>query len=117
MVYFCYKKLSLKYFFLITVEVPSITALNKSGLKILFTWEKSKEQLDTVNMTMTAYNSLSSTMTDFLFQAAVPRVKYTKNLFIFQLIRFINQLYCIFFRLFKYKCFLLPEQLFRPRVK
>lgn len=63
-----------KYAFFIAVEIPSITALNKSGLKIIFTWEKSKEQLDTVNMTMTAHNSLSTPMTDFLFQAAVPRV-------------------------------------------
>ncbi|XP_077292607.1 adaptor protein complex 1, gamma subunit isoform X2 [Arctopsyche grandis] len=55
------------------VELPSITALNKGGLKILFTWEKSKEQMDTANITMTAYNSLSSTMSEFLFQAAVPR--------------------------------------------
>lgn len=57
-----------------SVELPSITALNKGGLKILFTWEKSKDQMDTANIIMTAYNSLMSTMSDFLFQAAVPRV-------------------------------------------
>lgn len=40
----------------------------------MFALEKSTEQSDTVKITMSAHNSLPSAMTDFLFQAAVPKV-------------------------------------------
>lgn len=57
--------------------MPTITAYEKSGLTIIFALEKVGES-NTVSINLTATNSLLSSMTDFLFQAAVPKVKMFK---------------------------------------
>lgn len=53
-------------------DLPTITAFEKSGLKIVFSLEKTPEP-DTVLVNMAAFNSTLEPMTDFLFQAAVPK--------------------------------------------
>ncbi|XP_044731876.1 AP-1 complex subunit gamma-1 isoform X2 [Chrysoperla carnea] len=53
-------------------DLPTITAFEKSGLKIVFSLEKTAEP-DTVLVNMAAFNSTLEPMTDFLFQAAVPK--------------------------------------------
>lgn len=55
------------------IDLPTITAFEKSGLKIVFSLEKTPEP-DTVLVNMAAFNSTLEPMTDFLFQAAVPKV-------------------------------------------
>ncbi|KAJ8722925.1 hypothetical protein PYW07_004105 [Mythimna separata] len=52
------------------VDLPTVTALEKNGLRIVFGVQRGG---DTVTLTMRANSSASSTLTDFLFQAAVPR--------------------------------------------
>ncbi|XP_020285345.1 AP-1 complex subunit gamma-1 isoform X2 [Pseudomyrmex gracilis] len=54
-------------------EVPSIVVLDKSGLKITFKLERPPDIPDLLVINMLAQNSGSITLTDFLFQAAVPR--------------------------------------------
>ena len=50
-------------------------ALNKSGLKIVFTFDQSSGSSDSlVTISMKATNTSPFTMSDFLFQAAVPKV-------------------------------------------
>lgn len=63
-------------------KVSNITAYDKSGLKIIFALEKLPD-CDTVSICMTATNNNMSQMTEFLFQAAVPKVS---SLFIHLLI-------------------------------
>ncbi|XP_025828946.1 AP-1 complex subunit gamma-1 isoform X2 [Agrilus planipennis] len=53
-------------------HVPVITAFDKNGLKIVFAIERLQDS-NTVSINMTATNSALSNMTDFLFQAAVPK--------------------------------------------
>ncbi|XP_060528822.1 AP-1 complex subunit gamma-1 isoform X1 [Cylas formicarius] len=55
-----------------SVNLSSLTAFNKDGLKILFMFERNKEN-STVTINVTALNETKLTMTEFLFQAAVPR--------------------------------------------
>lgn len=50
--------------------------LDKSGLKITFKLDRPVETPDTLEMNMMAVNSSDTTLTDFLFQAAVPRVSF-----------------------------------------
>lgn len=51
-------------------------ALNKNGLRIAFTFDKSSGSSDhSVTINMKASNNLPFPMTDFLFQAAVPKVR------------------------------------------
>ncbi|XP_019881843.1 AP-1 complex subunit gamma-1 isoform X2 [Aethina tumida] len=54
-------------------DLPSVTAFDKDGLKIVFTLEKVPDANNTVTVNVTATNHTISNMTDFLFQAAVPR--------------------------------------------
>ncbi|XP_032239226.2 AP-1 complex subunit gamma-1 isoform X2 [Nematostella vectensis] len=54
--------------------IPSITAYEKGGLKIVFSFEKIPDNpSNVVNITMTASNNLSIAMQEFVFQAAVPK--------------------------------------------
>ncbi|XP_011049634.1 PREDICTED: AP-1 complex subunit gamma-1 isoform X2 [Acromyrmex echinatior] len=54
-------------------ELPSMVVLDKSGLKITFKLERPPDISDLLVITMLAQNSGSTILTDFLFQAAVPR--------------------------------------------
>ncbi|KAH0951556.1 hypothetical protein HN011_005403 [Eciton burchellii] len=54
-------------------ETPSIIVLDKSGLKITFKLERPLDIPDLLVINMLAENSGSTILTDFLFQAAVPR--------------------------------------------
>ena len=57
------------------VGFPSITAFENNGLKINFGFEKVPgNPSNVVSIMMTATNSLAVPMTDFVFQAAVPKV-------------------------------------------
>ncbi|CAH1646276.1 unnamed protein product [Spodoptera littoralis] len=51
-------------------DLPTVTALEKNGLRIVFGVQRGG---DSVTLTMRAQSSSPSTLTDFLFQAAVPR--------------------------------------------
>ncbi|XP_047021371.1 AP-1 complex subunit gamma-1 isoform X2 [Helicoverpa zea] len=51
-------------------DLPTVTALERNGLRIVFGVQRGA---DAVTLTMRATSSGSSTLTDFLFQAAVPR--------------------------------------------
>lgn len=54
---------------------PPITAFEKNGLKITFAFEKVPgNPSNVVSIMVTATNSLAFPMTDFVFQAAVPKV-------------------------------------------
>lgn len=53
-------------------DVPTLTAFDKNGLKIIFSLEKMPEN-NVLSINVTATNSTLSNMTDFLFQAAVPK--------------------------------------------
>uniref|UniRef100_A0A672V7I9 AP-1 complex subunit gamma n=1 Tax=Strigops habroptila TaxID=2489341 RepID=A0A672V7I9_STRHB len=54
-------------------RIPSITAYNKNGLKIDFTFERSNTNPSVTVITIQASNSTELDMTDFVFQAAVPK--------------------------------------------
>ncbi|XP_018405317.1 PREDICTED: AP-1 complex subunit gamma-1 isoform X4 [Cyphomyrmex costatus] len=54
-------------------ELPSMVVLDKSGLKITFKLERPPDIPDLLVINMLAQNSGSTILTDFLFQAAVPR--------------------------------------------
>jgi AP-1 complex subunit gamma-1 len=54
--------------------IPSITAYEKGGVKIDFNFEKDPNNPSISTITVNAVNSLSVPMTDFVFQAAVPKV-------------------------------------------
>jgi len=58
----------------IVTAIPSITAFDKGGLKVTFNFEKDSSYANTIRVTLTALNSASQQMNDFLFQAAVPKV-------------------------------------------
>jgi len=57
-------------------ELPSMVVLDKSGLKITFKLERLPDIPDLLVINMLAQNSGSTVLTDFLFQAAVPRVRH-----------------------------------------
>lgn len=54
-------------------NVPTITAFDKDGLKIIFSLEKMPET-NSLSINVTATNNTLTNITDFLFQAAVPKV-------------------------------------------
>lgn len=54
-------------------SIPSITAYDKNGLKITFAMERLPDNPSTTIITMTAVNEAVTQMTEFLFQAAVPK--------------------------------------------
>lgn len=51
-----------------------LTAFEKNGLKIVFGLEKLPDTGNTLSINVTATNNTLSNMTDFLFQAAIPKV-------------------------------------------
>uniref|UniRef100_F6UVW5 AP-1 complex subunit gamma n=1 Tax=Xenopus tropicalis TaxID=8364 RepID=F6UVW5_XENTR len=53
--------------------IPPITAYNKNGLKIDFSFERSSTNASITVITTQASNCTDSDMTDFVFQAAVPK--------------------------------------------
>lgn len=53
-----------------------MVVLDKSGLKITFKLERLPDIPDLLVINMLAQNSGSTVLTDFLFQAAVPRVRH-----------------------------------------
>lgn len=54
--------------------IPPMTAYNKNGLKIDFTFERANPNPNIAVITIHASNSTEADMTDFVFQAAVPKV-------------------------------------------
>uniref|UniRef100_A0A3Q2DRQ1 Adaptor related protein complex 1 subunit gamma 1 n=1 Tax=Cyprinodon variegatus TaxID=28743 RepID=A0A3Q2DRQ1_CYPVA len=56
-----------------TNGIPSMTAYNKNGLKIDFTFERANPNPNIAVITIHATNSTEAEMTDFVFQAAVPK--------------------------------------------
>lgn len=60
-------------------DVPIITAFDKDGLRLTFALEKIPDT-NTITINVSALNSTLSNMTDFLFQAAVPKVSTRKLL-------------------------------------
>jgi hypothetical protein len=56
------------------VDLPSITAYEKNGLKIVFSLERLPENPNTTVIRMSAMNETLNPITEFLFQAAVPKV-------------------------------------------
>lgn len=68
-----YKCLVDHLYFLPENNVPTMLAYDKDGLKIVFTLEKMPDG-NMLNINVTASNNTLSTMTDFLFEAAVPKV-------------------------------------------
>lgn len=57
------------------IGIPPITVFDKNGLSIQFSFDMTNLQSSNVfTVTMTAKNSRVSPMTDFVFQAAVPKV-------------------------------------------
>jgi hypothetical protein len=56
------------------VDLPSITAYEKNGLKIVFSLERVPESPNTTVIRMSAMNETLNPITEFLFQAAVPKV-------------------------------------------
>jgi len=62
---------------IVVTELPSMMILDKSGLKITFKLERPPNIPDLLIINMLAQNSGSTILTDFLFQAAVPRVRHT----------------------------------------
>lgn len=61
---------------ILIAELPSMVVLDKSGLKITFKLERLPDIPDLLVINMSAQNSGSTVLTDFLFQAAVPRVRH-----------------------------------------
>lgn len=55
-------------------SIPPLTAFEKNGLKIVFHFEKSTENQLTISLI--ANNNTESVIEDFLFQAAVPKVRF-----------------------------------------
>uniref|UniRef100_A0A4W3J493 AP-1 complex subunit gamma n=1 Tax=Callorhinchus milii TaxID=7868 RepID=A0A4W3J493_CALMI len=53
--------------------IPPMTAYSKGGLKIEFTFERSNTNPNLTIVTINATNSTEGDMTDFVFQAAVPK--------------------------------------------
>lgn len=56
--------------------IPPMTAYNKNGLKIDFTFERANPNPNIAVITIHASNSTDADMTDFVFQAAVPKVMW-----------------------------------------
>jgi AP-1 complex subunit gamma-1 len=56
-----------------TTGIPSIVAFDKNGLKVTFTFNRDPANPTSFTIHLTAVNATANTMTDFLFQAAVPK--------------------------------------------
>ena len=62
------------------IGFPPITAFENNGLKINFAFEKVPgNPSNVVSIMVTATNSLAIPMTDFVFQAAVPKVRRNRS--------------------------------------
>ena len=59
-----------------SIGIPSITAFEKNGLKLVFGFNRDIINPTTVAITLTTTNSTPVPMNDFVFQAAVPKVCY-----------------------------------------
>nr|CAD7195194.1 unnamed protein product [Timema douglasi] len=57
----------------VTSTLPRITAYEKNGLKITFSLERQQDNSSTTIITMSAVNDSLSPISEFLFQAAVPK--------------------------------------------
>ena len=55
--------------------IPGMTAYEKNGLKVDFSFERSPTNPTVVAITLIATNSTNHAVTDFLFQTAVPKVR------------------------------------------
>lgn len=69
--------------FLYFLGIPSITAFDKSGLKIVFNFDKPPDNPEMIIINLYATNYSYEPIYDFLFQAAVPKVIYFFLNFIF----------------------------------
>lgn len=56
--------------------IPSITAFEKNGLKIVFEFDKSPDNPQMIIINLIATNNSLAPIQDFLFQAAVPKVRF-----------------------------------------
>lgn len=74
---------------LATRDVPTITAFEQGGLKVVFSLEKVPDS-NTLTINVSAVNNTLSNMSDFLFQAAVPKVILTGNKAVFVFIRYMR---------------------------
>lgn len=54
-------------------NIPPITVFEKAGLKIQFNFDRSPTTPAVIAITLTAFNSTPAPMSNFLFQAAVPK--------------------------------------------
>lgn len=61
----------LKYIYFVLLGLPEIIAYDKNGIRLDMTFEV-HESVTTINMLAT--NTSAAQVTDFLFQAAVPKV-------------------------------------------
>ena len=52
---------------------PPMTVYEDNGFLVTFTFQKDKMQVDTTNITANFFNNSASTVTDLVFQAAVPK--------------------------------------------
>ena len=59
----------------VCLGIPPMTAYNKNGLKIEFTFERSNPNPNIAVITIHASNTTEADMTEFVFQAAVPKVR------------------------------------------
>ena len=55
-------------------EFQSIVAYDKNGLRVDFSFDRSLDNPNLMMTTLTATSSYGATLSDFLFQAAVPKV-------------------------------------------
>lgn len=58
----------------ISPSIPSLVAYDENGLKLIYEFEKNGTEPKTLVIRMKASNSYDKPMSDFLFQAAVPKV-------------------------------------------
>nr|CAD7427264.1 unnamed protein product [Timema monikensis] len=61
------------HFYYFSPALPRITAYEKNGLKITFSLERQQDNSSTTIITMSAVNDSLSPISEFLFQAAVPK--------------------------------------------
>lgn len=61
-------------FYFVILDTPTMIVLDKAGLKITFRLERPPDITDLLIINMSAQNFGNAILTDFLFQAAVPKV-------------------------------------------
>uniref|UniRef100_A0A8C7L6H4 Adaptor related protein complex 1 subunit gamma 1 n=1 Tax=Oncorhynchus kisutch TaxID=8019 RepID=A0A8C7L6H4_ONCKI len=60
----------------LSLAIPPMTAYSKNGLKIEFTFERANPNPNIAVITIHATNTTEADMTEFVFQAAVPKVSH-----------------------------------------